>query len=1105
MDAQLFLRTLGVPALFAPNGNPIRFRVKKHVALLVYLAVERWTAHRRDHLVDLLWPRASAAEGRHSLSTALSVLRGKLGRRVIETSRDTIRLADGAVAVDLARLESGEVLADEARPELDVAAFLDGFDVADADEFLRWRERQQARLLPAILKAMVVLIDRCRRTADSRTMERLADRMMVLDPLSEDAVRAKMESRAFDGDRLTALRVFEEWKDTLARELAAVPSDLVEGIAIRLRRRGWERSANDRIPSVRTDQWRGRPFIGRQAEYRVLYEGWERTQRGEPGHALVRGDSGVGKTTLVERLSTAAGLEGASVSRVQCYELEREIPYSVVTGLVVGLLERPGVTATSPEALAELGRTVPQVRQRFPNLPPPVDSQGETARVRLAEAMHEMVLAIAEEHPVILVVDDLHLADDVSLAVLHLLIRRAKEQPIMVVMTVRPGELGQSPQAARLLEGAAGLGFQAIGVPPMNDEESNSLLDSVIQPGEAKPAGAARRALLRAAAGYPMVLELLVQDWQAHGEQSLALSLGAMTTELAQRTDAGAYDQLFARINRGLDPVTQTVLNLAAILGRRLNDVEMYSLLDLGLGHTVSGLAQLTNLRVLRDGSRGLEFVNELIRACAYQAVPSPIRRELHSRIADRLLARGPDATSQCGLEIAWHCIRSARLEEAVPYLLAGASEAIRSGAPHEAERALATGSAQFTGDVQTQAATLLAEALQEQGDWAGSIRVIEEVLPTVDGPNAEFLTVQLLFSQHNAQSATTLIAGEQLEQLWRVMESSTQPRNRLKAASVAANLIGTVGDTYAARRTYHLAAQISCPVPDDDLTLSVIKAVLANHCGDQIASMAHLKAATEIIDKQRFANSTAVRVHTGLGVHAHVRGCYEEAIPHHMTAYRLAQSLGNDVLMRGACLNLAVCHGRLGHTVPLIEWANKGKALLGPAFAGYNEVQVVYWKALGHALLSQPEEATTAMSFVDARLPADMPIQMWRLWVLMKADVLAVLGMPRQAVDTARSALRYDADMAPLPHYLGLFTRWAALAASGPDEDRAVTNLVVSLHPLRDNLAAVDTAEILAASTMVRRRLGLDVSLETGLLQSKLIELPPAVSQQLRRVGMIP
>jgi DNA-binding SARP family transcriptional activator len=94
-----------------------------------------------------------------------------------------------------------------------------------------WSERLQARLLPAILKAMIVLIDRCRRTADTRTMERLADRMIALDQLSEDAVRAKMESRAFDGDRLTALRVFEEWKEMLARDLGAVPSDLVEGIA----------------------------------------------------------------------------------------------------------------------------------------------------------------------------------------------------------------------------------------------------------------------------------------------------------------------------------------------------------------------------------------------------------------------------------------------------------------------------------------------------------------------------------------------------------------------------------------------------------------------------------------------------------------------------------------------------------------------------------------------------------------------------------------------------------------------------------------------------------------------------------------------------------
>ncbi len=226
-----------------------------------------------------------------------------------------------------------------------------------------------------IKDALLVLIDRCRRNGESRQIEQLADRMLALDDLSEEAIRAKMEARAFAGDRLTALEIFEEWKAKLAEELHAVPSDLVEGMAVRLRRRGWERTTLANIPTVPTDQWRGRPFIGRTAEYRQLYEAWEGVRKGVPGHALILGDSGVGKTTLVQRLTTAAGLEGAAISRVQCYDVEREIPYSTLSGLIIGLLDSPGVSATSPEALAELARTIPAVRRRFPNIPQPSEAR----------------------------------------------------------------------------------------------------------------------------------------------------------------------------------------------------------------------------------------------------------------------------------------------------------------------------------------------------------------------------------------------------------------------------------------------------------------------------------------------------------------------------------------------------------------------------------------------------------------------------------------------------------------------------------------------------------------------------------------------------------
>ena len=121
------------------------------------------------------------------------------------------------------------MLGSEVTGPLEVAAFLDGFDIPDSLEFTHWKDRQQARLLPLIKDALVILIDRCRRTGDSRQIERLADRMLALDELSEEAIRAKMEARAFAGDRLTALEFYEAWRIKLAEELQAVPSESGRG------------------------------------------------------------------------------------------------------------------------------------------------------------------------------------------------------------------------------------------------------------------------------------------------------------------------------------------------------------------------------------------------------------------------------------------------------------------------------------------------------------------------------------------------------------------------------------------------------------------------------------------------------------------------------------------------------------------------------------------------------------------------------------------------------------------------------------------------------------------------------------------------------------
>ena len=108
MEARLYLRCLGQPALFSPAGEPIRFRTKKHLALLVYLAIENRQVHRRDRLAEMFWPNASGSDARHSLATALSIIRPRLGLDGIQSDRDHVLLKAGQLTLDLGRLLTGE-------------------------------------------------------------------------------------------------------------------------------------------------------------------------------------------------------------------------------------------------------------------------------------------------------------------------------------------------------------------------------------------------------------------------------------------------------------------------------------------------------------------------------------------------------------------------------------------------------------------------------------------------------------------------------------------------------------------------------------------------------------------------------------------------------------------------------------------------------------------------------------------------------------------------------------------------------------------------------------------------------------------------------------
>src|SRR5262249_13545790 len=159
----------------------------------------------------------------------------------------------------------------EVMPELEVDAFLRDFLIEDAPAFQHWRDRRNAQLLPMLQSAIMVLTDQARRSADMPRMLALAGRLVSLAPLLGGSIRAQMEAFAMQGDRIGALRVFEAWKAQLFEELGAAPSDILEGMAARLRRQTAEPVVTQAPVALCTDGH----FVGRGEEYQALFEAWE--------------------------------------------------------------------------------------------------------------------------------------------------------------------------------------------------------------------------------------------------------------------------------------------------------------------------------------------------------------------------------------------------------------------------------------------------------------------------------------------------------------------------------------------------------------------------------------------------------------------------------------------------------------------------------------------------------------------------------------------------------------------------------------------------------------------------------------------------------------
>src|SRR6266545_1238004 len=679
------LHSLGGPALFTVAGEQVRFRTRKHLALLVRLALEPGKQFTRDYLADLLWPEAPPRHANHSLAQGLSVIKAKIAREAVVIQRSTVGLAPGWIDVDANHLTNGDVSID--------GPFLDGFEIPAARPFEDWKDEHRARLMPQIRDCLVRQMDAARRIGDYATVEQHATRLQDLDPLAEEGIRGVMEARAWASDRSNALKAFARYEARLAEELGAKPGPDLVRMADLLRdgRRSPSRASVPGYPPERADRrFEPETLIGREREFSVLYDAWLEARRKSPRIVVVTSDPGVGKTTLVNAFASSCQMDGAVVARAQAYDAERELPFAVLGELVKQLATQRAVGGADPEALSELTRISSEILKAFPGVPKPVEWSPELMPLRIADAFLKTITAAAAESPVVLVIDDIHSADNASTAIVHSVARKLGDTRILMILTGRTSELRLSGAPWTLTSDQSIATLRSLDLEVLPVEAAERLISRLVTTGVKREAPVDR--ILRASGRNPLAVELITREWSEHGDACLLRDLEALDTQPVPvigipRAIAAVFDRQSLR----LESTIRATLDLAAILGRRLTEVNLYLAIDLSPGQAAEALSRLKDEGYLREVRGELEFRNELIRAQAYYAVANAVRLQLHKRVGELLAARQVtgDTAAAIELEVAWQFLRGASADLAIPFAHHGAETFLSIGAPHEAEEVL--------------------------------------------------------------------------------------------------------------------------------------------------------------------------------------------------------------------------------------------------------------------------------------------------------------------------------------------------------------------------------------------------------------------------------